>query len=506
MPTIPDRVFTAYSMPTAYRNSYIRADNPPVGFIFVNRHTIDRDYFANEQCTKDLDAILTDPLIKQLMGPFYVGSLCKWTPSAAGHYWQSKPQPMYHREGLHHGIIVSQQLMFLPDCNQPLKLPLHVALDHMLHRYTLDDVYQSCRDLRRLIGCDRCTDAGTTCMMQNLQVPLAQPPLPTLGSDYLDMRSDSFVERMQAHQLYWDEVQETLQPWKDVIAGYTYVSPTLTNYNALQPGATITEPVSLDFGDLDAVHQSFKERTQAGVKTRRTKRVECSKCYCGGTGYKNTPIPCSQWNPRYCEHGAWTKEQLIDATIPPYVQRLSEIGFSLADFYGILAIAGKPFRRPTENGGHAKWIVRKIADANRYTHSPSGIQLLRTARGYRSVSELVSLKELWQIIPEDLRRTFTEAPTLTPELTAVAMQVSTCNSIRPYICVAGCIREVTPTISHVTTCGPHIIEVGYWVTTYWRTMRFNDLVSVLNYFEGMLAFRITKKTEDLGFEFNVWPR
>jgi hypothetical protein len=134
------------------------------------------------------------------------------------------------------------------------------------------------------------------------------------------------------------------------------------------------------------------------------------------------------------------------------------------------------------------------------------ILLKRSAALHRHVQERVDLKQLWQILPEDLRRTFQAAEELQPMTLATAIHATVCHTVKPYCC-AGAFRRVSPDISHVrVTAEWRGVEVGYWLQSYWRSMDFKDLEAMQTYFEELPAFNISREEEDLGFRFDHWPR
>lgn len=496
-PEIPARVFTAYKMPRFYgtRHYGFSDSDPWVGLIFVARNAI--------LGVPDLEQVMWDPVIRRVMGDFYMGGPFRWSPRRSSYSWrESIPFDHYDATGTHNGLLIAQQPVLLPDCRRNPNTPFYIVTQKRMYRQTVYDMYCNCRDLYRLMGCDRCPAVGETCLYRHLRLLLPQSSLPGFGDDCLDMTSDAFQNSLLRQQLRWGDVKDTFKSGKSKVAGYTYISPVLASLNPTCPRCSIDVPYALDFESLEDAQAKLRGRAIISAETRRTKRVECTKCYFGGTGYGNTPAPCDKYRPRSCRHGAWTEAQIVQATVPPFERHLRLSGLSMRDFYCVLAVAGKPFRQPTENGGYAKWIVSRVILAT----TPSGILLKRISRTHRNTSEIVGLSELLRILPDDLRRIFDETPKLSPEMTATAIQLSVCNTVRPYTCMAGCVREVAPDISHVCAVGTTCIEVGYWLTTYWRTMRFSGLESVANYFQGLPAFNISNEEEDLAFQWRVWPR
>ena len=495
---IPDRVFTVYQTPVRESNYYYSCRSTWASFIFVARG-------GSELTADDLANIMGDPRLRELLGSFYMGAPFQWTMQRYGYLSPSGTGD----EGDEQGLLVSQQPFYLPDGRHHPSKPLFVVCDGVLHRFAAHDIYQSCRDLYRLMGCHKCPDAGATCLRRHLLIPLKQPPLPGLGeSPHIDLQSDRVQEAIRNVQLTWDDVKETLRSG-DTIAGFTYISPVLANNNPTRPGATIDAPHALSFQDLEGAREALSARTQAGVNTRRTKRVECTKCYFGGYGYKDAPSPCDQWRPRRCRHGAWTEAQVLEATIPPFEQQLKKDGYSIREFEQLLAITGRQTVLPLGKGGRrVKGIVSRLSfsGAGDFQNPKTCVVLRRTSAKNRYVQVRKSLNEVLTILPEDLRRIFDEAPSLPPTLLATAIHATVCHSVKPYICMAGCCRQVTPYISHVAVHNEwEGVEVGYWMTTYWREFHFKDPEKLQQYYGDLTAFDIGDAPDGLGFRFDVWP-
>jgi hypothetical protein len=234
--------------------------------------------------------------------------------------------------------------------------------------------------------------------------------------------------------------------------------------------------------------------------------VECTKCYFGGYGYKKTPSPCDKWRPRNCEHGAWTEAQLLEATIPPFEARLKEDGYTLRQFEQLLAITGKEIKLPLgEDGRLVKGVVSRLVFSRPEGRTQVG--LCRTGIKNRGVLDQRTLDDVLSMLPDDLRRIFDEAPTLSPMTLATAIHATVCNSVKPYVCMAGCCRSVAPHISHVAVHHEwQGVEVGYWTTTYWREFHFKDLEALQQYYGNLTAFTIARDAGDVDFRYSVWPR
>lgn len=498
---LPSRVFTWCELPARYYDRYISARSAWVALIFV-----DRD--EPSQAVKDLPRLMQHRYVRDVMEELYVGGSFRWTPNHRTWLGWGGPADYQSDNGSEYGVIISQRLLFLPDSRRICNASVYVMVQGLLHHYTVDELVEPCRQVYRLMRCEKCPEAGEVCLAKRLRVPLPQPSLPGLGDSHLDWTSDALQEGLARQQATWDSLKDYFTPWKDDVEGYVYIPPALASGNPSRPGLTVEPPHHLDFHEIESARDALSARSRAGIETRRVKRQECPKCYFGGTGYRGSVMPCSTYRPRNCRHGAWTEEQALRHTTEPFLALLTSTGFQREDFQGILGISGIPFRRPTKEGGYAKWIVSKLD-----TPSPPDkrvrIRLKRVSRDHRHESEdLDDLAALWRVLPSNLRRTFQEArnaPALEPQLLATAIQLTACHTIKPYTCMRGCIREAQPDISHIAAKGWRI-EVGYWLTTYWRTMHFTDLLSVFNYFEGLPVFRITHEDEDLSYTYSVWPR
>lgn len=449
------------------------------------------------------------------MGEFFMAGPFSWTTkSHVREPWKAGDPPAEYcdDDGDNRGILVSQRPIYMPDCRRHPRTPLWVYVDGVVHKFTVEVMYRKCRRLHRLMGCWRCPDVGEACLRAHLDIPWPQPPLPGLGDPHIDMTAERFQDFLQRQQLTWDYVRDSFVPWKDQAAGYTYIPPLSASTNPTRPGEHVNQPWQLDFQTLEGARKELRDRSKAGAKTRRTKKKECTTCFFGGTGYGMTPMPCDKYRPRGCKHGAWTTDQVMAATIPPFKAALKEAGYTMRQFEQVLAIAGLPFRLPTENGGYAKWIVSKLSfnvkETNPHKHRVK-VLLKRVSRGNRGEWEyLQDIYAMWKLLSPDLRRRFDEAPELSQEIIAVAIHMVVCHTVKPYICMQGCYREACPDISHVAVRGHlHLVEVGYWMTTYWRDMTFSSIESIAEYFKGGLpGINLSRYPDDTGFNFNVWPR
>ena len=502
---IPERVFTVCALPLRYNDRYIREEKAWVALLFVDR-TGKLDYY-------DLHAIMTDRTVKEVMENFFMGGPIQWDQTDRLGWWsQGEPLPDPMSGSANHGILVSQRPIYMPDCRRNPDLPLWVSVDGVLHKRKVYDIYKSCRRLHRLMGCWRCPDVGEACFVAHTQIPWPQIPLPGMGDPYINLNDQKFQYYLQRQQLTWDWAKDTFKPWKDKIMGFTYIPPQLASATPTRPGEGVNQPYQLDFNGLEDARKELSDRSKAGIQTRRTKKKECTVCFFGGTGYKNSALPCDTYRPRSCKHGAWTTDQVMDATIPPFKAALEEAGYTMRQFEQVLAIAGLPFRLPTEAGGYAKWIVSRLSfdvkEVNPHKHRVK-VLLKRTSRGNRGEWRyLDNIYEMWKLLPADLRRRFDEAPELSQDVLAVAIHMAVCHTVRPYTCMQGCIRVVDPDISHVAVRRYlHQVEVGYWVATYWREMTFSSIEGIAAYFNGGLpGFSLSRHTEDTGFNFNVYPR
>lgn len=492
---IPRLVFTV-TRATA-RHSYYEDRNPSLGLIFVDR--------KEPLHHRRVSALMRNPLVVEMMGDFYVGGIFRWQPHTI--QWDEDAACRhYNASGVEQAIVINQRNFCTPTPHQAPNTRLYIMLEGALLRTTAHDLYIECRELHRLIGCHKCPVAIDECVRRHLKFDVGQAPLPHCGLPvFRDFTSEAFEERRKQQQFRVSDIEGDWQYWKTEIEGHVYIPPSLPGYHAVKPGRQISTPFGLSFRDntIESNQKELSERSTRAAATRRTKRTECTKCYLGGEGYRGTPLPCSKYAPCFCEHGAWTEEQLLDETLGQFEHQLMRSNFTWRDFERMLAVGGEIFYH-----NRCKFVVAGLT----FQHGSSlKIAIRRVAAGYRDVaSYFSSIDEFLPHLPENLRRIFDEAPPLSRNLCAVAAQLTCARALAPYSC-AYAFCQAQPHISHLRVARSGVaVEVGYWLRSYWRSLSISSLSDLYSHrsFNCLPMFDVhyAPKKGVLDFRFVHWPR
>jgi hypothetical protein len=458
-------------------------------------------------------------LVAEVMGDFYVGGIFRWTPHRDYRYYFHEPTHTDHYDaaGSEQAIVINQRNWCTPLPQHMTSARLYVMLEGKLFRTTAYELYCQCKDLQRLIGCDTCKVTRDECVRRHLKFDVGQLPIPGFGLPvFRDFTSEAFENRRRNQQFCMSDIEDEWAYWKTEIEGHVFIPPSLAAFTAVQPGRQVRHPFSLSFRD-DTIEYNRKElsaRSKNAAATRRTKQKECTKCYFGGTGYGNTPLPCGSYEPRWCTHGAWEEEQLIDTTLRAFEARLHEASFTMRQFEQMLALGGQTLYLPnSDKTGHWKYVVSGLRFG--YTGKRDdrlSAEFQRVAAENRGETKYFNaLDDFLRHLPPHLRRIFDEAPSLSRETLAVAAQLTCARALAPYVCTTGCFREVQPGISHLHVSGEYApVEVGYWVRSYWRSMSISSLEGLCDNrsFKCLPMFDIHKapKSGVEHFRFTHWPR
>jgi hypothetical protein len=471
---LPDAIFTAVGVKRdTNRWAWKYQENPPVGLIFVHRR---------KTLQWPVEAIMNHEIVRDMMGPIFF---------AGPYIWDTGD----------HALLVSSRADYTVDPVRKLNSTVWVSIDGQIQRHSIFNVYKSCRQLTRLMGCDRCPMRGEQCMQQNLKIPLPQPALPGMGDQHLDW--DKNPERYESS---YKDLEDYLASRKTKIAGYLYAPPRLFANEGIRPGFLVPRVEDVDIQGIGGMETEFSERSEAAAKTRNFKRTECTKCFMGGTGYADRPIPCNQWHPRQCDHGAWTKDEVIQLTLPPFKAALASgpRPMSLREFLGVLSIAGEEFWVKEYDDDDKKYVGRYkyiVGRVQFQSHGCQGIEVTRSACNLRCSDGLVNVPEMLKLLPENLRRKFHEPVELDDEMLTVAVHLTACQQMKPY---STGYFYYTASTSHVAAHHSKCIELGYWGCSFWRTSTFRGLRDLSAEFEGLPGLHVLHKYPALSL--TAYPR
>lgn len=505
-PEIPDRVFTVCRVLSAEdqerRYSYDR-DNPSAGFIFT-----DRKEPLHPRITSRL---MRNEAIREALGPYYVGGEYRWSPgnrsafgnSPSASYMMSDPR------GMEHGIVINQANWCTPSARNEHDARLYIMDDGELIHTSTDVLYDHCRELHRLMGCDKCPKSSDQCTRVNSKFGHTQLTLPDVVSPYRDFRSDRFLTQRAHAQFHWEDFKDLeWKYWQTEIEGFLLIPPGLAAGGSLRPGQSLEHPYELRLqGDaLRSAREAMSLRAQEAAKTRRTKQQHCEKCYFGGRYGA-----CYQHAPKWCKHGAWTEAQVIDLTLDAFKVHLERNGLTVRQFEQVLAISGETFymTAPRWGSSHYKVVVRGFtAESATGEFAKARFTLLRVGGDERGTPlDFTRTEEFLAVLPENLRRTYENARSLPRETLALAAQATCARAVKSYPNYY--FQRVEPQVSDVCVRGAQsLVQVGYWVKSYWRNHVLSSMSDVHSFFGALPMFSITQADFEGGelIRYHYWPR
>lgn len=507
---VPARIFTVCRVvgDRERRYSYSMEQNPRVGFAFLD-HT--------EPLTpRTTSRLMRHDTVREALGAFYVGGLLRYNSQA--YLPSDAPLSTLEQNNI---IVINQVNCGTPGARNENNTRLYVMYHGELLRTETDEVHNACRELHRLMGCDRCPKTLDECMRHNARFEEGQTVLPETGlTPFKDFLSERFIAERERQQFRWSDVKDLLEErqwryWKTEIEGFTLVPPALLSPDAMRPGRRLELPHNLVFstGDVQANREAMRNRSIGAASTRRIIRTECSKCYFGGGRFRNMETPCHHTYAKHCNHGAWTKEQVIDETLLAFESHLERSDFTMRNFEQALALGGEIFyMRENENDLRpVKWGVRGFTAESATSSRPRArLTLFRAAREARGEArDYRSVRAFREALPENLRVRFDHAPSLSRETLAIAAQATCARAVKSY--VSGYyFQHCQPAVSdvRVSPYRTHLVDVGYWMATYERNQTLSSLSDAYHFFDGMPMFSITQAPKGgvLDFRFHYWPR
>lgn len=466
-----------------------RTVSPYRGLVFAD---LDADAPMTEAWSYEvIPRLMKHPQVAAAFGGYYVGSFYRWNPTPPGRnvYRTS----LYRSDGACGGVAINPFGDGVARGGLSANVPLWLMINGTLFETTSQEIHDQCLELHKLIGCEKCPHTEDVCLRRTLSFPQDEPLLHRagVGRDH-DVTSEAFELRRAEHQRHECDVDDWV-PWKTQIDEFVLLPSVYASGDA-RPGADLPVLGQLSFLDINAVRDELSARATAAAKTRNTKQKECTRCHLGGKGYKNTAIPCDKYAPRHCEHGAWSKEDLIKYSIEGLRAQLDSAGLTMRQFEQMLALGGEVFPwRPKNATRTQEWVVGGFRHTYVSVSSPflrgTQVRVTRTARKYRDEPLDISLDTLMALLPEELRRKYDEAPEVSEETLAIAAQLSCIGMIKSYSgAYQGGYQSVQPNISHYVARTYGGVEVGYWLQSYWRNFTLSSLDDVYARFDQLPMF------------------
>jgi hypothetical protein len=473
--------------------------------------------FASQQdpTVEDLERLMRHQDPFDFFGGFFYGIGMAWEEGGWGRGDYGTPSP--YRSWTRSTPALTEPIrraLYLGTCPDLLRTlegdgrMVYVRTPDELVALTLGELFDNCKQMQKFVDCSACKLQGLQCLAHNapttprtmiakpqLELPYVEGGFPVRLQRQLNDLSDHFCDDED-----WDALK--LKNWNSRFANHLVVPSVATSRNAPAPGVKrVRHPFYHDFAGLKATREALSERSKAGVETRRTKREQCTKCAFGGYGYGQTPVSCDAWSPRYCEHGAWSEDQLIDTTLQLYGDWAKQHGVTLRQLWQLFCVAGIEFKHkdPETKRPRAWWLSRPIADLGK-PGDPFGVVFKRTSRCCRTHDpedrKVMSLAEAYKFLTPTLRKIFDDAPPIDRDQLALAAQLSVASHGVGYSfyfsskdsCGFGYHQ---PDVSYVQIKPNWIgVELGLWGKTYERTRRCESFESIYNYFGNLPMFDI----------------
>lgn len=362
-------------------------------------------------------ALMFHPDVQKLFNDFYYGvelnyeSNNRWHNRRGANDTDDKPSMFYIVPG-GQGLYVLQG-----DDDKPFFL----IRDGYLFETTQQDIFDRCYLMQKWArdheGCrcswrgDRCVHTFHTLGAVGKKFNGAQVRFGFMDQATAFQPGDDWVQR-EIDTFEWDEWHELKKKhWKSTLGGHVIVPPTATDSDHLNPSTkAIRLPFHSNFTNLENVQDDFAARTKEGAETRRTINKECRVCYFGGeygpySGSTTKHVSkCNKWSPKYCKHGAWTEERLVEYTLERFEAALkTRSQFTLKDTWVIAQLAGIPFKlKAAQTGRKREWQICRISEEYQGQGAKAvRILVARTARDARDLTlKFVSMAELKEFLPK----------------------------------------------------------------------------------------------------------
>jgi len=464
-----------------------------IGLIFV-----DLDNLLKDPTEEDISRILMHDDLLRIFGTAYWGGAVSWCAERSSPYGFQRTRIPDHR-----GVFVSTN-------NEKFgKAGLTDAVYYLrnstlLVRASTADAFDTCTHLMKIIGCERCTVKPYNCIPDNLpaQVPLtaskdlvenaSQLALPHVASHVERVPRSLFAtywSELDAHIMDYDDWQALkLKHWKANVAGYTVISPQATSALAPAPDVKSVRPLhEHTFRDVEDVRKRLSERAVDGAATRKTIREQCAKCYLGSTSYTKKPRPCFLWRARYCEHGAWSEERLVDYTLEHFERALAETPFDLESMWRVAWVSGAFFKHTSPHTQRPQeWVISRLQTT---VQTPVAVVAARTSQEARGETQyLESPADVYAFLDEALQARWDAAPPIDRARFATWVHPAVTREGLSYALGGGMFGSYAPAVGWVCLDRYSGVEVCWWTSRKIRTVSFQNLKEVYNYYADLPFF------------------
>jgi hypothetical protein len=447
------KIFTLFAK--AIRRWRYHGSDPYVGLMFQ-----DFDEPDLRKCEETLRTLMAHPSVATMFEPPYFGIIRP-----------TKDDGQYL-------LIISQFFQSLRAMYEE-DAEVLVWHDERVTKIRLSDAWDNCMDMRKLAQCQGCELPGDPCIQKHIKLPSRQLHLPLLQAT---------GHTIDGSGSQYSEAREYLTAWKTNIAGFTYVPPLYTT----QPPAFGVQVGSGDTAYLPGYVEQYKEfcrRAQNGGKTRIFKKEQCSNCALKDIYHGGSCWPYRKVFDR-CEHGAWTKEALIQQSLGPIKEKLNKYFVEYEKPFnewkqilsGLLAIGGERFtlRNPTT---HRKCVwhvtgVRFSYDVRmRDEDAVPCLQVIRESLGGKGdidfgIRQFKTFAELFEFTGPRIKEIFSSAKVCGDEQLAIAAHLCVSRKLRRY--QNAYYQHVEPIVDYIRSSGSSV-DVGWYVKTKRGSQTFSSL-------------------------------
>lgn len=491
---------------------YDDGDSDTLALIFCDR---ERDLTRAEQT-----ALMFHPDVRDIFGDCYYGVELEYESS---NRWYRNPRSsdmpkMFYIVGGGQGLFVLKG----DDAH-----PFFLVRDGFIFETTMDAIHERCRLMQKFTADDdgcRCSWRGDRCV-HTWHTPGAVAKFydgKQIRFAFMDTSSQFEPTEAWLENIYaldkedWEGHKKLhrIKHWRSELAGHVVVPPTATDGDPLRPTTkAIRLPFHCNFTNLEGVRDDFSLRTQAGAETRRTIDKECRHCYFGGeygpyTGSTKKHVSkCNKWSPKYCKHGRWTEERLVDYTLQRFETALEKRSqFTLKDAWVIAQLAGIPFKvKAAQTGRKREWQICRISEEYQ-GQGDKAVRILvsRTARDARDLTlKFVSMEELREFLPEFMREQMDHVAQKPIDRDVLALWA--------HASTMSCGKSRCGYFSTDDSCGftswqaktgavflytSTSVRVQFCFTRKEDYLTVHDFKDLYNYADGLMLFNITDEEDD----------
>lgn len=470
--------------------------------------------WAEQEVPEDVRiSLLFNEEVEACLGKTYFGAMVPAHPRmwVSWSYDRKRPRPT-HETLCPRAFMINSFPFFLPSANEPDAEVFYVRHGDTVQRVAIADIVDQCYHLHRLMGCETCPRVGYDCLLDHhihydktWRRETTQQHFPFLDDFKLPNAKEFEVPEFAFSD--WEDLK--LKNWEGRFAGHLVVPPLATSNRPLTPGTErLRVPYEHNFFKLEDTREELSQRAEAGVETRRRRQTECSKCYFGGTTTyygRKTVHPCGKYAPRWCNHGAWTEEEMVQVTLR-YVEAAAVDGqFSLDDWWHVAHVAGIGFpKRDPHTGRNREWVVSRVS-----AYGEQGLPCVvvrRTARNAQhEMVHLYTPDDVYKFLSKGTRLVWDEAKTKPRDDMQLAMWLQlACLTNGKRYSFYWCSKsgdssgfgECAPDVGFVSLHS-YGVHLQLWLSREKRDVYFGDFQEIYNRYERIPLFNMFQPVHEV---------